>query len=106
MRSEHVCYQIIHPCSDVRGIVASHDHTAEFRFSSPESGGHSLGASTVVVEEEMMAALPVLTTGSQILIVLCSSDSLDAEGSQPPAAIPERHDLCTLGSLRHSQKHL
>ena len=54
---------------------------------------HGLGENTAVVEEEMMAdLLPDLTTGSQRPMVLCPRASLDAEGSQPPATIPEGHD--------------
>lgn len=39
-----------------------------------------MGASTVVVEEEMMADLPVLPAGSQRLTTLHPSANLDAKG--------------------------
>lgn len=66
--------------------------SAELRFSSPESVDYGLRASIVVVEERMMADIPVLTTGSQRRMVLCSHASLDAEGSQPPPTNPDGHD--------------
>lgn len=95
--------------------MTSHDHTDKLRFSSPESSGHILGASIVVVEEEIMADFPVLTFSSQRTIVLCPSGSSDAEGSQPAATTLEGHDslngpiiatLCILCSLKHPLKHL
>lgn len=77
MCSEHISYHVIHPCSETCGITT-------ITFSSPERAGHSLGAGTVVVEEEVAADPPALTTGTHTHVVLHPSGGLDAEGSQLP----------------------
>lgn len=72
--------------------MMSYDLTAELRFSSLEGTQLSLEANTVVVEDEVMADLPVLTSGNQRLVGLCPSASSDAQASQPPVTIPDRND--------------
>lgn len=91
MHSDHI---FLSHCSCLLRRVRHHDKpgSAEFRFSSAESADYGLRASRVVVEERMMADIPVLTTGSRRCMVLCPHASLDAEGSQPPPTTPEAHN--------------
>ena len=102
-----------HLLPDYSSMLRCEWHHSELNSDSAvQSAGHGLGAGTVVVDQEMMADLPVLTTSMQTPGVMSQCQFTRWEICvQPPLqkGIKVLLMLCCclplhLGSLRHSLK--